>query len=70
MSLSEQVLPEWTNLTDLAVETFGGQVLYATDDFFAAKENLIKRDVPIFLPDKFVRTGKWMDGMLYTHFCH
>lgn len=54
--------PKWTVLTDLAVDTFGGKVLYATDDFFAEKENLIKSESPIFIADKFTDRGKWMDG--------
>ena len=34
--------PAFTHLIDLAVERFGGKVLWCTDDFFAEKENLIK----------------------------
>ena len=48
--------------TDLASEQIGGQVLYATDDFFAEKENLIKEGRGIFIPDKYTERGKWMDG--------
>ena len=48
--------------TDLASEKIGGQVLYATDDFFAEKENLIKEGRGIFIPDKYTEFGKWMDG--------
>ena len=48
--------------TDLASEKIGGQVLYATDDFFAGKENLIKEGRGIFIPDKYTERGKWMDG--------
>ncbi|RZW56971.1 MAG: allantoicase, partial [Flavobacteriaceae bacterium] len=47
---------------DLASEKIGGQVLYATDDFFAEKENLIKEGRGIFIPDKYTDRGKWMDG--------
>nr|WP_321232104.1 allantoicase [uncultured Psychroserpens sp.] len=47
---------------DLASEKIGGQVLYATDDFFAEKENLIKEGRGIFIPDKYTEFGKWMDG--------
>ena len=47
---------------DLASEKIGGQVLYATDDFFAEKENLIKEGRGIFIPDKYTDHGKWMDG--------
>lgn len=48
--------------TDLASEKIGGQILYATDDFFAEKENLIKEGRGIFIPDKYTERGKWMDG--------
>jgi len=40
----------------------GGKVLFATDDFFAEKENLIKPGRGIFIPDKYTDRGKWMDG--------
>jgi len=52
----------FTSLIDLASEKLGGKVLYATDDFFAEKENLIKRGRGIFIPDKYTDHGKWMDG--------
>lgn len=54
--------PQFTSLTDLAAEKLGGKVLYATDDFFAEKENLIKPGRGIFIPDKYTDRGKWMDG--------
>ena len=54
--------PAFTRLTDLAAERLGGKVLYATDDFFAEKENLIKPGRGIFIADKYTDRGKWMDG--------
>ncbi len=54
--------PDFIKLTDLAAERLGGKVLYATDDFFAEKENLIKPGRGIFIPDKYTDRGKWMDG--------
>ena len=48
--------------TDLASEKLGGKVLYATDDFFAEKENLIKEGRGVFIEDKYTDRGKWMDG--------
>lgn len=54
--------PVFTKLTDLAAERLGGKVLYATDDFFAEKENLIEQGRGIFIPDKYTGRGKWMDG--------
>ena len=47
---------------DLASEKIGGKVVYATDDFFAEKENLIKEGKGIFIADKYTDQGKWMDG--------
>ena len=38
---------EFTDLIDLASERLGGVVLAANDDFFAAKENLIKASKPV-----------------------
>jgi allantoicase len=50
---------KWVNLAD---ERLGTQVLFATDDFFAEKENLIKPGRGIFIADKYTDRGKWMDG--------
>ncbi len=50
---------KWVNLAE---ERLGTKVLYATDDFFAEKENLIKPGRGIFIEDKFTDHGKWMDG--------
>jgi len=54
--------PSFTTLIDLASERLGGKVLYATDDFFAEKENLIKPGRGIIITDKYTDRGKWMDG--------
>lgn len=54
--------PSFTQLTDLAAERLGGKVLYATDDFFAEKENLILPTRGVFITDKYTDRGKWMDG--------
>jgi allantoicase len=51
-----------TQLIDLASEKLGGVVLYANDDFFAPKENLIKPYEPIWIEGKYTDDGKWMDG--------
>ena len=53
---------EFTDLIDLASEKLGGAVLYANDDFFARKENLIKNAEPIWIEGKYTDDGKWMDG--------
>ena len=47
---------------DLAQARLGGEVIYATDDFFAEKENLIKPGRGVFIEDKYTENGKWMDG--------
>jgi allantoicase len=53
---------DFTNLVDLAAEALGGAVLYANDDFFAPKENLLKASAPVFIEGKYTERGKWMDG--------
>ena len=53
---------DFTNLVDLAAERLGGAVLYANDDFFAPKENLLKASAPVFVEGKYTERGKWMDG--------
>jgi len=53
---------DFTQLIDLASEKLGGAVLYANDDFFAQKENLIKPAQPIWIEGKYTDDGKWMDG--------
>jgi len=53
---------DFTELVDLASERLGGAVLYANDDFFAPKENLLKPSAPVFIEGKYTDRGKWMDG--------
>ncbi|HJR07833.1 MAG TPA: allantoicase [Pyrinomonadaceae bacterium] len=55
-------MTDFTELVDLAAERVGGAVLYANDDFFAPKENLLKASAPIFLEGEYTDRGKWMDG--------
>src|SRR5262245_20278189 len=52
----------FTDYPDLAAERLGGTVLYANDEFFAEKENLLKPQKPIFIDGKYTDRGKWMDG--------
>jgi allantoicase len=49
-------------LVDLASIRVGGATLFANDEFFAEKENLLKPGRGIFIPDKYTDHGKWMDG--------
>jgi allantoicase len=53
---------DFTELIDLASERLGGAVLFANDEFFAPKENLLKPQAPIFIEGKYTDLGKWMDG--------
>ena len=53
---------DFTELIDLVSEKLGGAVLYANDEFFAPKENLLKPGAPIFIEGKYTDLGKWMDG--------
>ena len=53
---------DFTELIDLASERLGGTVLYANDEFFAPKENLLKASTPVFVEGKYTDLGKWMDG--------
>jgi len=50
------------NLVDLAQPRLGGEVVYATDDFFADKTRLIAPAEPQFIVGKYDDNGKWMDG--------
>jgi allantoicase len=53
---------DFTELIDLASEKVGGTVIFANDDFFAPKENLVKASAPVFIEGKYTDRGKWMDG--------
>ena len=52
----------FTGLIDLASERLGGSVLYANDDFFAEKENLVKPSAAVWKEHEYTDRGKWMDG--------
>ena len=53
---------EFIDLVDLASEKLGGAVLFANDEFFAPKENLVKPTAAIWKEGKYTERGKWMDG--------
>ncbi|XP_052704619.1 allantoicase-like isoform X1 [Crassostrea angulata] len=57
-----QTFPKFTELNDLVNEKVGGKILYATDDWFAVAENLLKAEDPVFKVGVFTKYGKWMDG--------
>jgi allantoicase len=52
----------FTDLPDLALEDLGGAVLWANDDFFAQKENLLKAHAAEWREHEYTDRGKWMDG--------
>jgi allantoicase len=56
------VSEDFQSLVDLASARLGGRVLFANDEFFASRHNLLKREPPLFIADKFTPNGKWMDG--------
>jgi allantoicase len=47
---------------DLAGRALGGSVIYANDELFAERENLIKAGDPVFQPHTFGHKGQIMDG--------
>src|SRR3954452_2383817 len=54
-------MTDFRQLPDLAARSFGGAVGAADDEFFAAKENLV-RDAPPAARDDFGHKGKEGDG--------
>jgi allantoicase len=52
--MDEQLLPDLLRLR--------GSVVAASDEFFAAKENLIKASAPVFVPDTYDAKGQVYDG--------
>ncbi|XP_069028752.1 allantoicase-like [Embiotoca jacksoni] len=54
--------PDFLQFNDLACETVGGKVVFATDEWFAPASNLLKREPPQFIVSAFTEFGKWMDG--------
>ncbi|HEX3577330.1 MAG TPA: allantoicase, partial [Thermoanaerobaculia bacterium] len=53
---------DFQDLLDLASARLGGSVLYATDDYFAEKENLLRPEKPVWKEHEYTDRGKWMDG--------
>ena len=60
--MEDRSAASFTGLVDLLAESLGGRALFANDEFFAGKENLVKPGRGVFIPDKFTERGKWMDG--------
>ena len=55
-------LPSTAGLINLAEDRLGARMLYATDDFFAAKERLIQTADPVSKLGTYDDHGQWMDG--------
>jgi allantoicase len=60
--VNEAPIAAFTGLVDLAAAGMGGRALHASDDFFAAAENLLQPGRGVFIEGKFTEQGKWMDG--------
>ncbi|QIS16147.1 allantoicase [Nocardia arthritidis] len=54
--------PDFTLLPDLAVRPLGGSVIWANDEFFAEKENLINPGPADYRPSTFGHKGQVYDG--------
>jgi allantoicase len=47
---------------NLADPLLGAESILASDDFFGPKERMLAPEPPVFIPDKYDKHGKWMDG--------
>jgi allantoicase len=56
------VSEEWERLPELASRRVGGAVIWANDELFAERENLIKPAAPVFQPYTFGHKGQIYDG--------
>jgi allantoicase len=52
----------WVALPDLASRTFGGGIVSANDEFFAAADHLLAPAPPVFTPRTFDHRGQVYDG--------
>jgi allantoicase len=59
---SQDSQPDFTWLPDLALRPLGGAVLWANDETFAEKENLINQGPATFRPASFGHKGQVYDG--------
>ena len=60
--MSQAQSGEFASLPDLASRRLGGSVVFANDELFAEKENLIKPEPPAFAAGAFGNKGKVYDG--------
>ena len=54
--------PDFLQLPDLATRLIGGSVVWANDDLFAERENLIKHEEPSYSAHTFGHKGQVYDG--------
>lgn len=57
-----QEKPKFAELNNLISAKLGGKVLFATDDWFAVAENILKENDAEWREGLFTECGKWMDG--------
>ncbi len=50
------------NAVNLASGGLGARAVFATDEFFAPLERMLKDEPAVFIADKYDDNGKWMDG--------
>jgi allantoicase len=62
VTVSETSPKTFEELPDLASRALGSAVVWANDEFFAAKENLIAPGPPVFTPATFTHRGQEYDG--------
>lgn len=55
-------MSDWDRLPELASRRVGGAVVWANDETFAERENLIKPTEPVFQPSTFGHKGQIYDG--------
>lgn len=56
------VPPYIQQLTNLADDRIGAEIIDCSDDFFAEAKRMLQFTAPVFVEDKFDQHGKWMDG--------
>ncbi|MGO1950783.1 MAG: allantoicase [Mycobacteriaceae bacterium] len=55
-------LPDFVTYPDLASRALAGSVVWASDESFAERENLVRATEPVFDPTEFGNKGKVYDG--------
>jgi allantoicase len=59
---TDETLPAFTDLPDLACDNVGGYALACNDDFFASKDNLLRAQAAEWSEHAYGDRGKIMDG--------